>query len=265
MNYQDETLNIDTPENVVFGYSVAGIGSRFLAALLDTTLIVVIQLVVLLPILFVIGIETITENFTSWLVALLSLISFIFFWGYYIFFELIWNGQSPGKRLIGLRVVRRDGTPITLSEAFIRNLVRIVDLMPSGYGVGLVVMFIDAQSRRLGDLAAGTLVVHDRGPLSLEKLIQPEKHSPQPVTSFNHVPFESVIERLTPADLHLVDEYMQRRANLTNRDALAEQILKKLCEHSGLSFENILGTPEGTLRADDVLVAIVAKAMHNTQ
>jgi uncharacterized RDD family membrane protein YckC len=261
MNYQDETLNIDTPENVVFGYRLAGIGSRFLAALLDTALIIIIQLLVMLPIFFFIGIQTVADNFTSWVAALLGLLSFLFFWGYYIFFELVWNGQSPGKRLVGLRVVRRDGTPITLSEALIRNLVRIVDLMPTGYGVGLTVMFIDAKSRRLGDLAAGTLVVHDRGPLSLETLA-PTTFEPNTETPFNDSPFGSALERLTPADLRLAEEYMQRRANLANRKDLAHQILKKIFDQNGLTFDNFRRTPDETITADQILAAIAAAAEH---
>lgn len=264
MNYQEETLNIDTPENVIFGYNVAGIGSRFLAALFDTALILIVQVLVILPILFFIGFKDFAENLTSWIAALLGLLSFLFLWGYYIFFELVWNGQTPGKRLVGLRVVRRDGTPITLSEAFIRNLVRIVDLMPTGYGVGLIVMFIDAQSRRLGDLAAGTLVIHDRGPLSLETL-NPTTLEAKTEPPFTDSPFESVFERLTPADLRLADEYMQRQATLTNRKALAHQILKKIFEHNGLTFENFRRTPEETLTADQILAAIAASAEHKSK
>jgi len=264
MNYQEETLNIDTPENVIFGYNVAGIGSRFLAALLDTFLILIIQILVMLPILFFIGIKSVAENLTSWIVALLGLLSFLFLWGYYIFFELVWNGQTPGKRLVGLRVVRRDGTPITLSEAFIRNLVRIVDLMPTGYGVGLIVMFIDAQSRRLGDLAAGTLVVHDRGPLSLESL-GPTTFELKAEIPLSDSPFAAVLERLTPADLRLVDEYVQRQANLSNRKALAHQILKKIFEHSGLTFDNFRRTPEEILTADQILAAIATASEHKSK
>src|SRR5215510_11634669 len=98
------------------------------------------------------------------------LASFVLFWGYYIFFEMLWNGQTPGKRWVGLRVIRTDGTPITLSESFIRNLTRLVDFLPAAYGIGIISMFLDKQSRRLGDLAAGTLVVHDRAPISIQSL-----------------------------------------------------------------------------------------------
>ncbi len=109
-----------------------------------------------------------TASPSSWIVAILGLISFILLWGYYIFFEILWNGQSPGKRWVGLRVIRIDGTPITLSESIIRNLVRIIDFLPTAYGVGVVTMFINTNSRRVGDLAAGTIVVHDREAKGLE-------------------------------------------------------------------------------------------------
>jgi len=245
MNYLDETLNIDTPENVAFGYNIAGIGSRFLAALTDTFFIFIIELLVLLPVLFFLGSQTVAENLTTWVMALLSLLAFVFFWGYYIFFELIWNGQSPGKRIIGLRVVRRDGTPVTFSEVLIRNLLRIIDLLPTGYGIGLIVMFIDSQSRRLGDMAAGTLVVHDRGPLSLEALAPVE--SPVTVSNLSNESMPLALERLRRQDLQLIEDYWQRRAGLANRELLAGQILKKLYEQNGLRFENSSDTADETL------------------
>src|SRR5689334_3788004 len=114
MNPSDETLRIDTPENVAFGYRVAGIGSRFLAALVDTTLIVLLQLVVHLGVFliarFVFHLSIADdETALAWLLALFGLIAFAFLWGYYIVFEMAWNGQSPGKRWVGLRVMRADG------------------------------------------------------------------------------------------------------------------------------------------------------------
>jgi len=256
MNYLDETLNIDTPENVAFGYDIAGIGSRFLAALVDTFFISIIELLVMLPVLFFLGSQTIAENLTTWVAALLSLLAFVFFWGYYIFFELIWNGQSPGKRIIGLRVVRRDGTPVTFSEVLIRNLLRIIDLLPTGYGVGLIVMFIDSQSRRLGDLAAGTLVVHDRGPLSLEALAPVE--SPLTVSSLSNEAAPLPLERLGRQDLQLIEDYLQRRAGLANRELLAGQILKRLYDQNGLRFENFSDT------ADETLVRLANAARRDT-
>lgn len=180
-NFLSQEYTIDTPENVTFAYEIAGIGNRFIAALVDTTALAV-TLVILVLILLVLlgGVEGAdqlvgAENeslgwFDGLILAVYALLNFIVIWGYYIFFEYIWNGQSPGKRLVNIRVVRTDGNPVGLSEVVIRNLVRIVDFLPSGYGVGLVVMFFNRQSRRLGDLAAGTLVVKERRDVALETL-----------------------------------------------------------------------------------------------
>ncbi|HEX2995458.1 MAG TPA: RDD family protein, partial [Anaerolineales bacterium] len=125
MTLPEETLDIQTPENVAFGYQVAGIGSRFLASLLDTLLIGLLQIIVVVVATLIINaLEDVTAALSTWIIAIFSLILAIFYWGYYVFFEMLWNGQSPGKRWVGLRVIRTDGTPITLSEALIRNLVR---------------------------------------------------------------------------------------------------------------------------------------------
>ncbi len=131
----DIYLNIDTPENVVFGYEVAGIGSRFLATLLDSILILVLMIVAYITaalLLSALG----PDNIGPATLAIFGLIAFAILWGYYILFEIVWNGQSPGKRWQGLRVLRLDGTPVSASEATIRNLIRIVDFYPSLMGLG---------------------------------------------------------------------------------------------------------------------------------
>jgi uncharacterized RDD family membrane protein YckC len=166
----DEQYTIDTPENIEFRYAVAGIGSRFLAALIDTLLIIVLQLV--LSIMYAVVMNNLPLNSAaeSVLTGIVIVVSFVFFWGYYLFFELAWNGQSPGKRAVRLRVVRHGGRPVTFVASATRNLIRIVDLLPFLYVLGLLTMFIDRRTRRLGDLAAGTLVVKERQAVSLEHL-----------------------------------------------------------------------------------------------
>ncbi len=238
MNTPDDTLRIDTPENVIFGYRVAGIGSRFLAAIIDSVLIVVLEVVVNVAMLLV---ARFVFNFSfasgdssglAWLLGLFGLIAFAFLWGYYIFFELLWNGQSPGKRRMGLRVLRLDGTPITLSESIIRNLVRLVDFLPAYYGVGVVVMFVNSQARRLGDLAAGTVVVHDRAAVTLESLAAaPVRANPglTPSVSGGRWP----VERLTSRDLELAEDFLRRRETLSNRSALARRIAQALLTRMG--------------------------------
>lgn len=245
MTFQDETLQIDTPENVVFGYQIAGLGSRFLACFVDTLLISALLLFVnfaLAAFLRLTDLATGSDNAVAWLVALFGLLSFAIFWGYYIFFETLWNGQTPGKRRNGLRVIRRNGTPVTAGEVVIRNLVRIIDLLPAFYGVGIVAMFIDGQSRRLGDLAAGTLVVRDREIITLGSLaqtpIQPAASLFDPVDD-GQVDSTLPVERLHAQEIEIVEEYFRRREELANRDALAWQITRRLCNRMDIATVNI--------------------------
>jgi uncharacterized RDD family membrane protein YckC len=253
MTLPEEILDIQTPENVAFGYQVAGIGSRFLASLLDTMIVVLLQIVILVVLTLILNTFEGTawaDQLSGWIVAIFGLIAAIFYWGYYIFFEMLWNGQSPGKRWVGLRVIRTDGTPITLSESLIRNLVRIIDFLPAAYGVGVVTMFIDKQSRRLGDLAAGTLVVQDRAPISIQDLsVKRDVHlRPWANISLDGFP----IEQLTNDDLSLIESFLQRRDQLTHRESLAIQILNTLHQRLGLPLPTI-SRPE----AEDMLAAIL--------
>lgn len=241
----DDRLNIDTPENVTFGYRVAGIGSRFLAALVDTILIVVlIVLTYLLLGLLILILEQTNllrlanlfgdeRQVIGWLGVGAGLLAFGFLWGYYILFELLWNGQSPGKRWVGLRVIRTDGAPITLVESIVRNLVRLIDFLPAYYGIGVVTMFIHSQSRRLGDLAAGTLVVHDRAAITLDSLA-PKSAAPA-LAPANGVTWP--IERLSNQDLSLAEEFVRRREQLANRASLASQVARALARKMNLPDE----------------------------
>lgn len=235
MSLPEDYLSIDTPENVAFGYDVAGIGSRFLAAIVDTLLILLLQLIVNIPLLLLgrVLLDTVVEDDSMllvWLGALAGLVAFAFFWGYYIFFEVIWNGQSPGKRWVGLRVLRTDGTPITLVESIVRNLVRLIDFLPIYYGIGVVTMFINDQSRRLGDLAAGTLVVHDRDTVTLESLAATTKAPGAPPPSISAEIRQLPLDRLTERDVQVVEDFLRRRLELANTTTMAKQLLQMLFE-----------------------------------
>jgi uncharacterized RDD family membrane protein YckC len=254
MSIQEETLDINTPENVAFGYQVAGIGSRFLATLIDVIIITLLQIIVLVTYSFVLYIFDIdpTGGGSAWVAAIMGVVIFLFYWGYYIFFEMLWNGQTPGKRWTGLRVIRADGTPITLSESLIRNLTRLVDFLPAAYGVGIITMFIDKRSRRLGDLAAGTLVVHDRAPISIQSL-SVKRAVNYSMINFNPMPLDGFpVERLTNDDLTLIDTFLSRRDQLTHRDTLAINILNNIHTHVGLPLPTI-----NRIDAEDTLIAIL--------
>jgi len=178
-----EEYTIDTPENVTFGYTIAGIGSRFIGCLVDTTILVVLLLLLNIGISLLLAwlgdnapaqpldAEPTPDWITGLLIAIYALINFAIIWGYYMAFELLWNGQTPGKRLANTQVVRANGAPAEFSEVAIRNVIRIIDFLPFAYAIGFVVMFLNRRSRRLGDFAANTLVIKRQDQVKLSDLI----------------------------------------------------------------------------------------------
>ncbi|HMA36591.1 MAG TPA: RDD family protein [Chloroflexia bacterium] len=219
----DDQFTVATPELVAFGYEVAGIGSRFIAALVDTALIATIYLLIQVAGLAVSfgGQNLFNKQGTSlnfFFLGLLTIIGFVVLWGYYVFFETLWNGQTPGKRLTHLRVVRDDSSPIGFWEALIRNLIRILDFLPLAYGFGVVTMFVNGRARRLGDFAAGTLVVREGSAVTLPQLLaRTSLTATAPAgRAAPDSPLAAALQvrRLTPADLQLIREVMARQATL---------------------------------------------------
>jgi uncharacterized RDD family membrane protein YckC len=151
-----------TTEKVPFTYRVAGIGSRFLAWLIDLGAVVLL----LVAGLFMGSVVDIGREGTG--LAVLAVWSFVVQWGYFLLFEWLWHGQTPGKRVLGIRVISTTGTGLSFTQAVVRNVLRVadglpllvVDIIPLTYGLGFVVAACNRYHRRLGDLAAGTLVVH---------------------------------------------------------------------------------------------------------
>jgi len=153
----DSELVVATPERVSFGYQVAGLGTRAIAQLLD--LLIVFGILVALS-LAAGGASAFTDNaLAGELILIIG--GFITVFGYFWASEAMWSGQTLGKKAFRLRAVGDRGEPLTFLQAGIRNIVRIVDFLPYGYGVGVVVLFINGKGKRLGDLAAGTIVVKD--------------------------------------------------------------------------------------------------------
>jgi uncharacterized RDD family membrane protein YckC len=160
-------FDVLTPEAVDIRYDLAGIGSRFLAQVLDSTIIVCSFILIVLATL---GIGVISSGLSSAAVIFLLTATFLLIWGYYLAFEAFWNGQTPGKRVVGIRVVKDSGLPLGFLDSVIRNLVRIIDWLPFFYGIGLLVMFVSPRPRRLGDYAAGTVVIRERVPIGIQEI-----------------------------------------------------------------------------------------------
>jgi len=159
-----DKLTIDTPEQVHLEFALADIGSRFMAVFADTAiqLIMALVLVIIDETALSGAIYSHMAEYQKWIMAAIIFLNFCLWWGYYAAFETLWNGQTPGKRWAGIRVIKDNGRPIHAFEAISRNLLRIVDFFPGFYAAGVITMFLNSRNRRLGDFVAGTLVVHDR-------------------------------------------------------------------------------------------------------
>ena len=150
----DTDRHRDTPEGVTLALPVAGPAVRFFAWFLDT-MVVLLAYAALASILGLLG---------DLGVGLSLLVLFLLLWFYPVFFEVRRNGITPGKKSLGLQVIHADGTPVELTASLLRNLLLAADFLPFFYGAGLVSMLVDRDFRRLGDIAAGTLVVHRERP-----------------------------------------------------------------------------------------------------
>ena len=213
----DTDLVVATPERVSFDYQVAGIGTRAIAQLLDLLILGGVLLGVLLA---AIAVGQTGSDALAYLLAVIG--SFVVTFGYFWACEAFWSGQTVGKKVFRLRAVGDRGEPMTFAQAGIRNIVRVIDFLPYAYGVGIVVLFINGKGKRLGDLAAGTIVVKDSDSLQLWQL--PGGRAPAPAASPPHeptpIPFapaspqELALRRLDPELRRFVTSYARRRSEL---------------------------------------------------
>ncbi|HTM42724.1 MAG TPA: RDD family protein, partial [Terriglobales bacterium] len=239
--YSPDKLTIETPEQIPLEFPLAGIGSRFLAIALDT----LIQVLGFLMIVFVAEIllptaARFTPRALTWAAAIFFLCVFILYSGYYALFEVFWNGQTPGKRLVRLRVISDSGRPITVYEAVVRNLLRIIDQLPGLYVVGIISVFLTARNKRLGDIVAGTVVVH-------EKAMQDSQ--PDFFAAAASTALSSGLQ-ITAEELELIERFLQRRYDLSPevRRQSAEQIAGRLRARLGAAQDGA-ASPEDYLES----------------
>jgi uncharacterized RDD family membrane protein YckC len=213
---RDYSASTVTPEAVQIRPDVAGVGSRTIALIVDTTL----QVALLIPVLFLPLADGLSSTGEAVVVAI---VVFVVLWLYYPAFEWLRRGQTPGKRFQGIRVVRTDGQPAGLAPVLVRNLVRIVDVMMLPF-LALISMVVTKRSQRLGDLAAGTMVVRDRAlpaPSMVPWLMPAEATSPTLDTS-----------GLTERDYTVLRTFLTRRSTLdaAARRQLAARLAARLRE-----------------------------------
>jgi uncharacterized RDD family membrane protein YckC len=238
-----DQLSIDTPELVAIDLPLAGIGSRFVALLVDYLIwLIGFGAAIALFLLIDPSFSKFSKLGEKWVTALFIFIPFLLYWGYFTLFEAYWSGRTPGKWVAKIRVIQVSGRGIGLFESMTRNLLRAVDQFPFVYAVGVVFVFFTRQHQRLGDMAAGTLVVHER-----ERLVQSSSESSgrtftaglfdAPISAEKtRIELGSGVQRLGPEDLEVLEGFFARRLDfsLTTRAALAERIAKAIQLKAGL-------------------------------
>jgi uncharacterized RDD family membrane protein YckC len=227
-----DKLTIETPEQTSLDFPLAGIGSRFLAVALDTLLQFGVYIVLGLIAALISSVGIFSALGKQWGLAILGFVAFAVQFGYFATFETVWNGQTPGKRWTHLRVIQDSGRPITAYDAILRNLLRIVDNLPILYAIGIVTMLISKENKRVGDYAAGTVVVHEK-PLQGVAAIWSVIAAPgQSVPS-------APVGQLTPDELQLVETFFERRVSLDPeiRRSMARQIAQRLGDRLNVPSE----------------------------
>ena len=259
MKENPQTVTTETSDHMVHQFRLAGIGTRFIAYLIDKLVqtgmvlgltIITVLLLILTGKLSFAGecLARLRDSLGWWLVAPTIAVYELVTKGYFILFEYLWNGSTPGKRSQEIRVIRKDGRPISFVAAVIRNILRAVDILAEIYPLGLVVMFIDSRNRRLGDLAAGTLVVRER------ELKPPVICTPLQESNSADAEILNVALEMTMEDYELVRKFLARRDSLDAdyRRDLARQILERVSRRS-VSIGEESSNPEAFLEKLETL------------
>lgn len=231
----EETLIIETPERVQLEFALASIGNRFLAVTIDHFIQFLSMFVIIWIMLTIAGysssdvVDASDKIFTEmpkWVTAILIIALFLTFAGYFILFEWLWNGQTPGKRLLKLRVIREDGRPLTLWEAIARNLLRIGDAVPGFiipvYSVGLIVIFLSSRDQRLGDVFAGTVVIRERADEAptFNETFSTRITDAAFIRVQKPTGTEASVSKLSEREVEVIETFLRRRWDLTDRQRL---------------------------------------------
>lgn len=205
-----EKIKITTPENIEVEYTLAGLGSRTGAALIDTLIQNVMILILVISVL-IIGYFSpgFWEEHYGWIIGGIILVYALISFGYFIAMELSMNGMTPGKKVFKIRTIRNNGQPITLKHSALRNLFRVfIDV----FGVGVVLIFFTKQHKRIGDFVASTIVVSEENktrPITLEGLQKINEYYRYLMTDEEH---------------EIIRDYVQRKSSMEDCDYIKEEI-----------------------------------------
>jgi uncharacterized RDD family membrane protein YckC len=236
-----DKLTIDTPEQIALEFQLAGAGSRFVAVAIDTLIQSVIFAILIMIALGAGWIASVgLRSLATWIIAALAIAAFILSYGYFATFESLWGGQTPGKRAIGIRVIAVSGQPISTFDALVRNLLRIVDWLPFLYAVGLLSIFFTSRHQRLGDIVAGTVVVHEQ---ETQKGVVPS--APAVTTRLG-------ARRLSVEEVEVIQAFLARREDLPYY--MRQRASRQLAER----IRTTLDLPHTSHQDDEALIEAVA-------
>ncbi len=201
-------VSLETPESVELEFSLAGIGNRVHALLIDYFLWSSVVLLCQVTLVFLVfNYLAQYDSLSQFLLAIQLLVVFAIQVGYFVFFETIWQGQTPGKRRVKIRVIQDDGRPVQIQQATIRSLLRPVDDL---LFVGMFFIIFNKQEKRIGDLVAGTLVVQEEQTINDTKF----SISTEAKTLAQELPIVTDLSSLLPEDFAIIRDYLQRRKGM---------------------------------------------------
>lgn len=241
----DGTHAVLTPEYVEFDFVLAGLYSRFWAWLLDE-IIVIFGTGLLLT-----GMSVVMVAFPGFASALGFVVFFVADWGYGIFFETFWSGQTVGKKALGLRVIQESGVRIGFYHAALRNLARPVDRLPLFYLLGGVAALFSSSQQRLGDMLAGTLVVRERRLKIPASVARPEGET----QLLDDPVFQQRVSRLSAEEEELIF------AAAIRREELGMEARLKLFAALSQRLQDDVGFHKPPHLSDEKLVLLVAAAL----
>ena len=246
----ERSVDVSTGESVAFRYELAGLGSRFVGVAIDIAIQLAVTFAVVALFLWI-GFHTtsgplpketrVVKIAEAIYEAMLAFAAFLLYFGYFVFFEWRFEGRTPGKRLAGTRVVRDGGFPLDFTSAVVRNVVRVIEFAFGFYAISAIATILSPMNRRLGDMAAGTLVIRES---RLERTAVLPAYAEEPLRE------EALVRDLSPEERELVRRYVERRGSLRGaaRDALATRIAAAIRPRLGATFAH--------LGDDDLLVHV---------
>lgn len=227
----EATLEVQTPEQVVISLPLGGVGSRMAAYGWDFAIRLALSALIAIPAIFVaanwpgLGAVAAVGALVGWL---------LLHFGYYVYHEVLHAGQTPGKRRMGLRTIRADGTPVDLTASLLRNLVRMLDWLPAVYGVGIVSIFVSPHEQRLGDIVAGTVVIMDEPQFEKHTLVPDEEEYEQICSELGILHPARIQMQLSEGLSESLRRFFQRTASLDpdRQDELSRRLADEIRRHT---------------------------------